>query len=391
MLTPSPSPPPTDLEQPDIIQQLRIKNIGRIIIGNLNVNSLISKFEELKIKIKGKVDILVLTETKLDSSFPINQFYIDGYKSPYRQDRNRNGGGVMIYVREDIPSKELNSHNFPNVIFNMGDSVGPIEGIFLEINFRKCKWLLFGTYHRPSQNKTYYLDKITHALDIYIKKYDRFLLAGDCNMVEHDTIMSVFLNQYDCKNLVRDPTCYKNVANPSCIDLLITNSPRSFQTTKVINIGCSDFHKMSITVLKIKFDKSKPKEINYRNYSKFDQKSFRNDLSNAMGKQKQTYEEFEKLYLEVLEKHAPFKQKIIRGNHAPYMNKALRKAIMKRTQLQNKYYRSGNDVDAKLYKKQRHFVTRFYKKQKKKYFNSMDVSNFTDNKKFLEKCKSTFL
>ena len=66
-----------------------------------------SKFDELKIIVKNKVHILILTETKLDESFPTAQFDIDGYKSPYRQDRNRNGGGVLIYVREDIPSKEL--------------------------------------------------------------------------------------------------------------------------------------------------------------------------------------------------------------------------------------------------------------------------------------------
>ena len=79
--------------------------MDRIVIGNLNVNSIVSKFDELKILVKVKVDILILTETKLDESFPAAQFNIEGYKSPYRQDRNRNGGGVLINVREDIPSK----------------------------------------------------------------------------------------------------------------------------------------------------------------------------------------------------------------------------------------------------------------------------------------------
>ena len=89
---------PTNLEGQDMLHKLRIQNLGRIVIGSLNVNSLVGKFDELKIKVKGKVDILILTETKLDHSFPTAQFYIEGYKCPYRQDRNINGGGVLIYA-----------------------------------------------------------------------------------------------------------------------------------------------------------------------------------------------------------------------------------------------------------------------------------------------------
>ena len=110
---------------------------------------------------------MIFTETKLDDSFPTAQFQMDGYKSPYRQDRNRNGGGVLIYIREDIPSTLPQEPAFPDVLFNMEDSEGPIEGLFVEVNLRKCKWLLFGTYHRPGQNDEYYFDKITMALYIY--------------------------------------------------------------------------------------------------------------------------------------------------------------------------------------------------------------------------------
>ena len=106
-------------------------------------------------------------------------------------DRNRNGGGVLIYVREDIPSKELSKHIFPDVVFSMEDTKGPIEGIFLEINLRKCKWLLFGTYHRPYQDDEYYLEKISHALDIYIKTYNRFLLIGNFINIANFTINSI--------------------------------------------------------------------------------------------------------------------------------------------------------------------------------------------------------
>ena len=80
---------------------------------------------------QGKIDVLVITETKTDSTFPLNQFAIQGYSKPYRFDRNRNEGGVFTYVREDILSGELKILNTPEYI----------ESIFIEINLIKTEWI----------------------------------------------------------------------------------------------------------------------------------------------------------------------------------------------------------------------------------------------------------
>ena len=81
----------------NILRNIRIKNINRLMIGCLNINSLVNKFEFLKIIIDNQLDILVLVETKLDNSFTKKQFLIPGYTKPYSKIRNKNGGGVMIY------------------------------------------------------------------------------------------------------------------------------------------------------------------------------------------------------------------------------------------------------------------------------------------------------
>ena len=83
------------------LDKVKTKNFDRLIIGNLNINYLSSKFDQLKLLIQGKVDILIITETKLDDSFPIDQFIRSGYSKPYRLDRNRNGGR-LLYVLEKI-------------------------------------------------------------------------------------------------------------------------------------------------------------------------------------------------------------------------------------------------------------------------------------------------
>ena len=113
------------------MENLELKNDHRLVIGNLNINSIITKFDNLKLIIQDKIYILVITETKIDSTFPLNQFAIQGYSQRYRFDGNRNGGGVFIYVREDIPSRELKIHN----------TAEDIEIIFIEINLIKTKWL----------------------------------------------------------------------------------------------------------------------------------------------------------------------------------------------------------------------------------------------------------
>ena len=89
------------------IRDVRKRNLKRMILGHLNIKSIRSKFDLLVDQIKGNVDIMVIPETKLDESFPNGQFKIPGYTLPCRLDRNQFGGGIMVFVREDIPSRVL--------------------------------------------------------------------------------------------------------------------------------------------------------------------------------------------------------------------------------------------------------------------------------------------
>ena len=110
------------------LSSLRGKNLNRVILAQLNINSIRNKFDLLAEGIKGKVDVLMISETKTDETFPSKQFYIEGFTPPYRLDRNCYGGGILVYVREDIPSK----------LIEMNSSV---ESISIELNLRKRKCL----------------------------------------------------------------------------------------------------------------------------------------------------------------------------------------------------------------------------------------------------------
>ena len=125
-----------------------------------------------------------------------------------------------------------------------------MEAILVEINLRKSKLLLIGTYH--STNKEYgttdsiFFEQIGFALDVY-SSYDKFLIAGDLNVEEGEKSLDDFMDEFHAKNLVKEPTCFKNPENPSCIDLFLTNNFRCFMKTTSVSTGLSDFHKMIVT------------------------------------------------------------------------------------------------------------------------------------------------
>ena len=70
---------------------MRIKHANKLVIVHLNINSLGNKFEFLVEFITGKVDILMISETKIDESFPLGKFKINGFNAPFRLDHSSNG------------------------------------------------------------------------------------------------------------------------------------------------------------------------------------------------------------------------------------------------------------------------------------------------------------
>ena len=88
-----------------------MRNLKIIVVGHLNINSTKNKFDFLAHQVKGDIDILMVSETKLDESFPPSQFFLDGYRAPFRFDRNGNDGGISLYIISlyivHIPSARL--------------------------------------------------------------------------------------------------------------------------------------------------------------------------------------------------------------------------------------------------------------------------------------------
>ena len=88
------------------------------------------------------------------------------------------------------------------------------------------------------------------VIDVLTSKYDNLLFLGDFNGGVKDISVKNFCRSYNLTSMINKSTCYKNPDRPSCRDLILTNCPRSFQNSCVIETGLSDFHKKVVTVMK---------------------------------------------------------------------------------------------------------------------------------------------
>ena len=143
--------PQAKIENPNILLYVKLHAQGLLpfllegkvisIIGHLNINSIYNKFEMLSMSVVQYVDILMLSETKLDSTFPSIQSLINGFSVPHRLDQNSKDGGILLYVRDKIIVLPLNRYSLPP----------HIEILFFELNLRNRKWFVCCSYN-PHKN-----------------------------------------------------------------------------------------------------------------------------------------------------------------------------------------------------------------------------------------------
>ena len=148
----------------------------------------------------GKVDILIVAETKIDASFPTAQFSAEGYHKPYRLDVSEKCSSILVYVNSSIPSRQLHCGNL-----NLS-----IQAVLFEINLRTDKWLVISVYRPPSQKREY-----------FSLSYDNHVIIGDFNLEPSTGLLKHFMNSNALCNLIKVDTCFKGKGTR--IDLILTN------------------------------------------------------------------------------------------------------------------------------------------------------------------------
>ena len=231
-------------------------------------------------------------------------------------------GGILLYVRDDIPSKTIENLDFGS----------QTEAIFVEIKIGKVEWLISCSYNLHKANIKSNLQELGKNLDLQSSKYDNFILLGDFNAEPSEKTMNDFLDIYNLENLVKHPTCSKNPDRPSYIDFILTNKTKSFQPSILVETGISDFHKIVVTVLKQYFKKKEPTVIKSRKHKNFCNDRYRSQLLNEQ------------------------------------------------TTNRNKFITNPSEENNLNYKKQRNFCVTLLRNEKKYFFESTDTKKITDNK-----------
>ena len=311
-------------------------------ISYLNINSLRNKITDLKQVISEiQPTILTISESKLDDTFPNAQFLIEGYCNPkeFRKDNRSTSGGMVTFIKSGTPCKRLQEYE-----------ASSSEIMCIELNVQGTRWAIISVYRPPyPENLNLFFQNLTTCLEKLLTKYEHLLIMGDMNIniLEENTpgknVLDTVADAFDLHHLHNSITCVKSFQGTS-IDVLMTNKPTYFIHSLTVETGISDFHKMIIAFLKSKIIKNKPKIITYRKMKNFNTDNFLSDFNKlnfdydeATDDPDRIGDDFCYQMQNILNKHAPVKKRTVRGNNAAFVNKELRKAIMKRSQLRNKH------------------------------------------------------
>ena len=343
----------------DNFVNFRCKNPQNPIISYYNINSLRYKFTDIQeIVSKSLPDILIISETKLDYSFPNKQFLMENYYEPTRKDNSIHSGGLIEYVRNGIVRKRVS-----NLEFKSFDSIAS------ELTISKNKWFLLSFYRTEKNeprkvNINNFFKELSDILNNAFKKYDNVLLIGDINIDCHDkkgigyNELTEFMDIFGLQNLIKHKTCFFK-GHESSIDVMLTNKPRTFLKSKTFELGSSDCHKLIATCLRSHVPRQKRKHITYRSMKNFNNEAFKNELRSNIYQHfvvtdtNNSYDLLLDIVSNTLNKHAPLKRKLLRGNQGRFMDKKLSKAIMKRSNLKSKYNKNPTKSNRDIFKKKR--------------------------------------
>ena len=224
-----------------IWKKYRSINARNCIIGHLNVNSTWYKFDAVQSLLQDVLlDIFTKSESKLDESFPTAQFKVTNF-SLHRRDRDRHGGGLLLYIRSDIPHRRR---------YDMEPEISHgIEIMIIETRLYKAEKCFLVSVYKPSKIKDRLFEIVfTDICQSLQNKSPHWFILGDMNfdMNITNSLRDVSM-VFDLTNLANGPTCFKG-DTLSSVDVFLISEPQRFKCA--LNTRC-DFHNMTCVATKL--------------------------------------------------------------------------------------------------------------------------------------------
>ena len=187
-------------------------------IVHYNVQSLLLKVDQVQIELS-HFDVIALSETWLSPSTTDEVISFPTFQKPYRKDRQDHYGGVIVYVKQNIPCKRR--HDL---------EINGIECIWLELKL-KSKTVLFSVIYRPPNSTSDVTNDIERSIDLAVDtNISTILITGDLNLnyLENQGRLKLnsLFNQYNLCQIVQEPTHFTETSS-SLIDLFYTSHQQS--------------------------------------------------------------------------------------------------------------------------------------------------------------------
>ena len=171
------------------------------------------------------------------------QLLLHRFIASYRPDKNLKVGGVLFYIRKDIPSRLLNIK-----------SKTAIEPISVETNLRKRMWFLNCSYKPNKKFISNHLECLNRIMDEFSENYDNVIFLGDFNSCINDNTMTSFFSLNDVTSLIVTKNMLQKSRQTKMHRFNITDHPSNyFQQNNVLETGLYDFHMIVVTELKWDF------------------------------------------------------------------------------------------------------------------------------------------
>ncbi|CAB3989895.1 RNA-directed DNA polymerase from transposon BS [Paramuricea clavata] len=314
------------------------------------------------------LDILAINESKIDNQISNNEIHIDGFNI-IRKDRNRFGGGVVLYVRQNI--------SFSDRIDLIPDE---LEMVCIELSLPYNKSLLISTWYRPPNSLMNKFDYWASFLAKCDNEDKELILIGDLNCDVSKTIpdphtckLQFLCSLYQIDQLIKESTRL-TPKSATLIDLILTNRPENISRSGVIHLGISD-HSLVYAVRKFTLPNGRQKIRQVRNFKNFVENDFIRDVSQLpwemvyqFGDPNLCWQVWKSLLLDALNRHAPLRHKRIRNNPVPWINPQIKELMRKRDYHKKKAIKYDSESQWELYKTLRNEVNINMRKAKSKYF-----------------------
>ena len=339
-------------------------------IGHLNIPSQYKHIEELRILLSEQpFDIICINETRLDGTIPDEEVEITGYEI-VRVDRNRNGGGVAIYIKN-------------NISYNLRENIIPdeAEAICLEVKKPKTKSFLISTWYRPPNLDATFYEKFEYFLRKADDENLEIVITGDfiCTLLktEYDSDTIKLKDLFDICELqqhILKPTRITTTTQ-SLIDLILTKlDDTKTIDSGVMHVGISD-HSLVYICRKASIPKETSKLVETRQFKNFNAIHFQNDLKHSFNElyhhtnPNTAWNYWKETFLKIADTHAPIRTKKVKNKYKPWLTNDIKNMSHRRDYLKIKAVKY-NSIYHETYKNCRNQVNKLIKEVKAKYFKS---------------------